>query len=96
MKLLKIDYDQEEACTSRTPTSVFRWMQENNGSIAQTVLKQEEVTIKREATYEFKWDRAAKVSGKISFHMFNKRIPKNYLDRYFKMLLTQVFNKDIS
>lgn len=71
-------------------------MQENNGSIAQTVLKQEEVTIKREATYEFRWDRAANVSGKISFHMFNKRISKNYLDRYFKMLLTQVFNKDIS
>ncbi|CAC5408774.1 unnamed protein product [Mytilus coruscus] len=66
MKLLKIDYDQAVARTSRTPTSVFRWMQVNSGSVVQTVPKQEEVAIKKEATYEFKWDRAAKVSATLT------------------------------
>ncbi|CAC5408773.1 unnamed protein product [Mytilus coruscus] len=66
MKLLKIDYDQEEACISKTPTSVFNWMQVNNGSVLQTVTPQDEVNIAREATYEFRWNRAAKVSATLT------------------------------
>lgn len=77
MKLIKIDFDQEEARISRTPTSVFSWMQVNNGSVVQTVAPLDEVNIAREATYEFRWNRATKVSGK---NYFIKRIFMNCSD----------------
>lgn len=64
MKLLQIDYDLDRADTRRTPTSVFSWTQVNNTSVEQTVTKTDEITITREDTYEFRWDRAAKVSSK--------------------------------
>ncbi|XP_063436691.1 uncharacterized protein LOC134718129 [Mytilus trossulus] len=64
MTLLQIDYDLERANIVRTPTSVFSWTQVNNTSVEQTVTKTDEVTIQREDTYEFRWDRAAKVSSK--------------------------------
>ncbi|CAC5423593.1 CRYB [Mytilus coruscus] len=62
MKLLQIDYDLDKAHILRTPTSVFSWTQVNNTSVEQTVTKTDEITITREDTYEFRWDRAAKVS----------------------------------
>ncbi|CAG2195651.1 CRYB [Mytilus edulis] len=65
MKLLQIDYDLDRADIIRTPTSVFSWTQVNNTSVEQTVTKTDEITITREDTYEFRWDRAAKVSTTI-------------------------------
>ncbi|CAG2195654.1 CRYB [Mytilus edulis] len=69
MTLLQIDYDLERANIVRTPTSVFSWTQVNNTSVEQTVTKTDEVTIQREDTYEFRWDRAAKVSSSISAYV---------------------------
>ncbi|XP_071139644.1 epidermal differentiation-specific protein-like [Mytilus edulis] len=62
MKLLQIDYDLDRADIIRTPTSVFSWTQVNNTSVEQTVTKTDEITITREDTYEFRWDKAAKIS----------------------------------
>ncbi|XP_076080195.1 uncharacterized protein LOC143051006 [Mytilus galloprovincialis] len=69
MTLLQIDYDLERANIVRTPTSVFSWTQVNNTSVEQTVTKTDEVTIQREDTYEFRWDRAAKVASSISAYV---------------------------
>ncbi|XP_071138324.1 epidermal differentiation-specific protein-like [Mytilus edulis] len=61
MKILKIDYDLDKKQTSRTPSTVFSWTQVNNTSVEQTLSEAEEITILRENTYEFKWNRGTKV-----------------------------------
>ncbi|CAG2211246.1 CRYB [Mytilus edulis] len=66
MKLLHLDYDLDKYQILKTPSSVFRRTQINNTSVEQSLSKTDEVIIQRVDTYEFRWDKAAKVAAKIT------------------------------
>lgn len=63
MRLKSIDYDLNKNQILKTPKNVFHWTQVNNTSVEQTVTKTDEVTIQKEDTYEFRWDKTSKISG---------------------------------
>lgn len=77
MKLLSIHYDLNNPNVIRKPSSVFSWTQTNNTEVEQALRKTDEVTIEKEDTYEFRWDRGSKVSGKSTVIYVNlKRLAK--------------------
>lgn len=63
MKLKSIDYDLEKSKIQNTTSTVFSWAQANNTSVEQTLTKTD-VPTERDDTYEFRWDKAAKIPGK--------------------------------
>lgn len=63
MKLKSIDYDLNKNQILKTPSNVFHWTQVNNTSVEQTLTKTDELTIQKEDTYEFRWDKTSKISG---------------------------------
>lgn len=63
MKLKSIDYDLKKSKIQNTTSTVLSWAQVNNTSVEQTVTKTDEVTIQKEDTYEFRWDKTSNISG---------------------------------
>ncbi|VDI34566.1 Hypothetical predicted protein [Mytilus galloprovincialis] len=69
MKLKSIDYDLNKNQILKTPSNVFHWTQVNNTSVEQTLTKTDELTIQKEDTYEFRWDKTSKISGTINVNV---------------------------
>ncbi|XP_076080194.1 uncharacterized protein LOC143051005 [Mytilus galloprovincialis] len=66
MRLLSLHYDLEKNKILKNPSSVFSWTQTNNTSVEQSLSKTDEVTVQRVDTYEFRWDKAIKVSASMT------------------------------